>query len=164
MAEVFEIDNGGLTTVVARDTLTPLWSASVPPEAESLSVGAGDVGAGAVAFRRGRADVFAPMSPGVRQLVMTYVLPARAFPVSVPIQRATLVLEVLAEETRAHIEGARLAEVTPALLEGRTFRRFLARDVPANSVVRLDAPAPTVSRQREMLWLAAVLAVVMLGA
>jgi hypothetical protein len=164
IAEVFEIDNDSTMTVVARDSVTPLWSAYVPPEAESVSVAPGDVGAGALSFKRGRADVFAPISPGVRQLVLTYLLPVDAFPVAYPLQRPTAVLEVLVEESRATVEGARLGEVRAAAIEGRTFRRFLARDVPANAVVRLDAPTPSGGSQPAMRVLAVVIALIMIGA
>ena len=164
VAEIFELDNDGTTTVVSRDSVTPLWATYVPPDADSVRVAPGDVGAGAVALRKGRAEVFAPISPGVRQLVLTYVLPVDAFPVSWPVQRATAVLEVLVEETRARVEGARLGEVPSAAIEGRSFRRFLSRDVEPNAVVRVDAPAPGESRQPAMRVLAIVVALVMLVA
>jgi len=164
VAEVFELDNDGTVTIVARDSVTPLWSTLLPAEAESITVAPGDVGAGAVTIRTGRAGVFAPISPGVRQLVLTYLLPVDAFPVSYPVQRATTVLEVLVEEPRARVEGARLGEVASAVIEGRPFRRFLSRDVAANAVVRVDAPAPGGSGQGAMRVLAVVVALVMVGA
>jgi len=164
IAEVFELDNDGTSTIVARDSVTPLWSTSLPREADSVSVSQGDIGAGAVALRKGRADVYAPISPGVRQLVLTYLLPADAFPVSWPLQRATSVLEVLAEDPRARVEGARLTEVASAAIEGRPFRRFLARDVASNAVVRIDAPKPGGTNRSALRVLAFVIAAVMLGA
>jgi hypothetical protein len=163
VAEVFEIENEGTRTVVARDSITPLWTTTLPAEAESTSVAPGDVTAGAVAFRRGRAEIFAPMSPGVRQVVLTYLLPASAFPISRPIERQTSVLEVLLEEPRASAEGPRLAEVAPAAIEGRNFRRFLAQDVPASAVVRLNAPAPAAQNRSAMHVLAIVVALALLG-
>lgn len=163
IAEVFEIENEGTRTVVARDSVTPLWSSSLPVEAESASVAPGDVTAGAVAFRRGRAELFAPMSPGVRQVVFTYLVPARAFPISRSIDRPTSVVEVLLEEPRASVEGPRLAEVAPATIEGRTFRRFLAQDVPASAVIRLDAPPPVAQNRSAMHVLAVVVALALLG-
>lgn len=164
MAEIFELDNEGTTTVVARDSTSPLFSVSLPAEAESLSVGPGDIGAGAVVFSRGRAELYAPISPGVRQLALTYQLPVDAFPASFPVQRPTAVLEVLLEEPRAKVEGARLSEVAPALIDGRSFRRFLARDVPSSAVVRIDAPAPPGQGLPPMRVLAALVAVLMVGA
>jgi hypothetical protein len=164
IAEVFEIENEGTHTVVARDSTTPIWTTRLPAEAESVTVAPADIGAGAVAFRHGRAELFAPMSPGVRQLVLTYRLSTKAFPVSQPLERAVSVLEVLLEEPRAEVEGARLAEVAPASIDGRTFRRYLGRDVPASAVIRVKAPPPIARNQNAMRVLAVVLAVGMLAA
>jgi len=164
IAEVFELENDGTRTVVARDTTSPLWFTHLPAEAESARVAPGDVSAAAVLFRRGRAELYAPVSPGVRQLVLTYLLPANALPLSVPMERAVSVLEVLLEEPRASAEGARLAEVAPGVVDGRQFRRFLAQDVPASAVMRVTAPAPVGQNRSAMQVLAIVMALVMLVA
>jgi hypothetical protein len=164
IAEIFEIENQGTQTVVARDSITPLWTAHLPAAAESATVAPGDVAAGAVVIRRGRAEVFAPISPGVRQLVLTYLLPADAFPVSLPVGRTVSVLEVLLQDPRAAVEGARLNEVAPVTIDGRTFRRFLATDVPASAVMRIEAPPPVGQNQAPMRVLVIVLSAAMLGA
>ncbi|HEY8175974.1 MAG TPA: hypothetical protein VIF32_09795, partial [Gemmatimonadaceae bacterium] len=164
VAEVYEIENEGTRTVVARDSMTPLWSTHVPADAESLSVAPGDVTAGAVVFRPGRAEVYAPISPGVRQLVLTYLLPVKAFPLSQPVEHPVTVLEVLLEEPHADVEGARLKEVPPATIEGRTFRRFLGQDVPASAVIRVNAPPPVGQHRGTLRVLAIVTALAMIGA
>ena len=163
VAEVFEIDNEGSHTVVPRDSASPVWTVHVPAEAESVSVAPGDVAPGAVIVRRGRAELFAPMSPGMRQLVLTYLLPLKAFPLSLPLEHATSVLEVLLAEPHANVEGARLREVPPAQIEGRMFRRFLAQSAAANAVVRIDAPSPTGQNRWPMRVLAIVVALALLG-
>jgi hypothetical protein len=162
VAEVFEIENQGTRTIVARDSVTPLWSTVLPVQAESARVAPGDVTAGAVAFRNGRAEVFAPISPGIRQIVLTYLLPPKAFPLSAPMQRRVSVLEILLEEPRATVEGGRLAEIAAAPIDGRMFRRFLAQDVPASAVVKIGAPAPIEQNRSAMRVLATVVAVAML--
>ena len=164
VAEVFEVDNAGFHTIVARDSITPIWTTHLPVEADSISVGPGDVTVGAVVFRQSRAEVFAPISPGVRQLVITYLLPAKAFPLSHPIERPVAVLEVLLEEPTAAVEGARLAEVSPALIDGRQFRRYLATDVPANAVMIVTVPRAVGQNRAAMRVLAVVVALAMLGA
>jgi hypothetical protein len=162
VAEVFELENGGTRTVVARDSVTPLWSVALPRQADSASVAPGDVTAAAVAFRNGRAEVYAPVSPGVRQLVITYRLPADAMPLAVPVEHAVSVLEVLLEEPRASAEGARLAEVEPGVIDGRQFRRYLAQDVPPPAVMRISAPMPVEHNQSATKVLAGVIASAML--
>lgn len=163
IAEIFEIENTGVRTVTARDSIA-VWSTTLPDDADSVAVAPGDVSAGAVSFRRGRAELYAPLSPGVRQLVLTYSLPAESFPISLPVERATSVLEVLMEDPRGDVAGAGLAEVAAAAIEGRTFRRFTARDVPASAVVRVNAPAPARENRAALRVLLAVLAAAMICA
>ena len=164
VAEVFEIENPGFQTVVPRDSSSPVWSTTLPARAESVTVAPSDVSMTAVAIRNSRAEVFAPISPGVRQLVLTYQLPAAEFPLSLPAARDISVLEVLLEEPRAVVEGARLNEVAPAAIDQRMFRRFLAQDVPASAVMRVTAPEPVGQNRTAMLVLEIVVAAAMLSA
>jgi hypothetical protein len=101
----------------------------------------GDVSADAVVFAGGEVRVFAPFSPGLKQLAYSYQLGAAAFPLAVPIETSTQVLEVLVEDAAATVSGAKLAPVAPAALSGHNFRRFLAQDTPARSVVSLSLGA-----------------------
>ena len=162
VAEIFELENPGTHTVVARDSITPIWWTAIPPQAESASVAAGDISAGTVTFKAGRAELYAPLSPGVRQVALTYLLDAESFPLSVPMQRKAALLEVLLEEPRATVEGAKLTEVAPATIEGRQFRRFLAQDADANAVMRVTAPEPVQKTRRGLAWLGVGTAFVML--
>jgi hypothetical protein len=162
IAEIFEIENTGYRTIVARDSTTPAWYTMISAQAESASVAPGDLSTGAVAFRGGRAQVYAPISPGVRQIALTYLLPGDAFPLSLPMGRPVSVLEVLLEEPRAIVEGAGLSEVAPAAIDGRTFRRFLAQNVPPQAVMRVTAPPPIEQDLKALRWLAFGSAMVML--
>lgn len=164
VVEVFEIENEGVRTVVARDSTAPIWSIPLPAEASAVTVSQGDISAGAVSLVPGRAEIFAPISPGVRQLVLTYMVSTDAFPLSRPLGRPTTVLEVLLEEPRANVEGAQLREVASATIESRIFRRFLAQDTPASAVIRVSAPEPAAKNPAAMRVLAVVLALGMLGA
>jgi len=164
VVEIFDVVNGGAQTVVARDSTSPIWSTQLPVEAESASVAPGDIALGAVVMKSGRADVFAPFAPGARQLVLTYTLPASAFPWSMPIERAASVVEVLLEEPTATAEGARLVPTASASIEGRTFRRYLAQDVPANAVVRISVPGPVTSLRAIVQWFVALMLAAMIVA
>ena len=162
IAEIFEVENTGWRTVVARDSTLPVWSVILPPKAESASVAPGDLSVASVVFRNGRAEVFSPMSPGVRQLVITYSLPPDAFPLTVPVTRPVGVLEVLLEEPRADVQGGTLKEVAPAPIEGRMFRRFLAQGVPPSTVMRITAPPPVQQRRGAIVIVGVAATVVML--
>jgi hypothetical protein len=162
VAEVFELDNGGIRTVLPRDSTTPSWSVVIPERAESVHVAPGDLSAAATAIRNGRAELYAPISPGVRQLVLTYRLPPEAFPLARPLGSTVSVLEVLLEEPRAIVEGAGLAEVAPASIDQRMFRRFLAQDVSASGVMRVKAPPPVEQNKATVSILGVGTAVAML--
>lgn len=164
IAEIFEIENPGPRTTVARDTVTPLWATTIAAAAEDAKVAPGDIAAAAVVFRPGRAELFAPLSPGLRQVALTYSLPARRFPLSIPVERETSVLEVLLEDPRASVRGPGLAEVASATIDGRPFRRFLAQNVPRSAVIVVDVPAPPMDMTVALRALLITFAALMLAA
>jgi hypothetical protein len=92
-------------------------------------------------MRDGRVHLFAPVAPGLKQLSFRYELPRDAFPLTVPITEPVGVLEVVADDPGARVSGAALRERPPVRSEGRTFKRFLAQDVPRNAVVRIELTA-----------------------
>jgi hypothetical protein len=141
IGEVFDLQNDSTVTVIARDSVTPVWTTHIPSDAVAFQVnGSGEVAPGAVVRSGNTVGLFAPLSPGIRQFAFTYELPTKAFPLAVPIERPTGIVEVLVEEPTARVHGATLREVSPANTDGRTFRRFLGQDAPANSAVQIDVP------------------------
>lgn len=164
VAEVFELENDGKRTIVPRDATHPAWFIHFPAGAESLKVVSDDVSAGAVSLQRGRGEVYAPISPGVRQLVVTYRLPPGAFPLSLPMEQPVALLEVLTEEPRGVVEGATLAETSAAQIDGRLFRRYVAQNVAASAVVRVSVPAASEGSATASIVLALAMAAAMGGA
>lgn len=152
IGEVYDLENDSTVTAIARDSLSPVWSTHIPDRATGFQLNrAGDLAPGAVSVHGTTVGLFAPLSPGIRQVAFTYDLPASAFPLDIPIDRATGVLEVLVQEPRASVTGVRLRELAPVSTEGRTFRRMLAQDVAANAVLRVGVP-PVVTTQRERVY------------
>jgi hypothetical protein len=143
VTEVYELANDSSVTRISRasGTSDPVWTAKVPSVAKDFRVSQGDIPAAAVSFRDARVLVFAPIAPGLAQLVFTYSMPASSFPLSVPVQQPTQILEVLVEDEKGSVNGAKLKELNPVTLERRSFRRFLADDVPENAVSVIDLPA-----------------------
>ncbi len=152
IVEVFEVSNDSMVTKVGADSLTSVWSAPVPSGATHFRGRDGDVAASSLVLRDGRAQVLAAFGPGVKQLSYSYTLAAAAFPLAVPAERATSVLEVLVEEETARVSGAGVRAMEAARAQGRLFRRYLAQDVPAGDTVRVEVQATTAeTRSRWML-------------
>jgi hypothetical protein len=144
--EVFELSNDtSVTRVAPPDGST--WSGGIPASATAFHVGDGDISADAVTAKDARVDVVAPIAPGLKQLSFSYDLPAKAFPLSIPAEHHTDVLEVLIEDSLGVASGAGLAEVDPVNVDERHFRRFTSRDVAPSAVVRVViATPPRISR------------------
>jgi hypothetical protein len=143
--EVYEISNDSSVTLVSPDDAHPTWSTVIPGDATQFEVGQSEISPRAIRQEVGRVMAVAPFAPGLKQLSFGYRLPAKAFPLSVPLERDVTVLEVLLEEPAAHVEGAGLTAVAPVAIEGRRFNRFLAQDVKANAVFTVDTPPTIVS-------------------
>ena len=142
VAEVFDLGNSGTRTLISRDSLTPVWTTQLPAGAVSPGVSGGDIAPGAVTFKGTDVQLFAPVSPGVRQLAVGFQLPPSAFPLSVPITGGAGVLEVLLEEKSATPSLPGLAQQSSITAQGRTFKRYLAQNVPDGAVLRIDAGVP----------------------
>ena len=157
ITEVFELANdSSVTKVAGTGTEGAVWTTSFPDRASGFQVTQGDVPADAVQFSGGRALIYAPLAPGLKQIAISYTIPASAFPLRMPVLRDTQILEVLVEEEKGTVGGAKLKEVAPVALERRSFRRFLADDVPANEVSTIDLPAVTAARDIDPRYMVAL--------
>ena len=138
--EVYELSNDTSVTRVAGTPERATFTTPLPEGARDPVATDGDIPAEAVKFENGRAVVFAPIAPGVKQLSFHYRLPANKAPILFPVLAASTVLEVLVEDMQGSATGAKLKKMASVNLDGRPFRRFLAQDAPANSVVTVVAP------------------------
>ncbi|HYX81959.1 MAG TPA: hypothetical protein VE714_06165, partial [Gemmatimonadales bacterium] len=142
VVEIFELGNDSSVTLVSGGRNKPVWSARLPPGAVEPRVNpSGEIAPGAVSFAGDSVRLYAPLVPGARQLSYAYQLPRNAVPLTIPIVQPTSVLELLVEEPRAIVSGARLSEVAAATTAGRTFRRFLSQEAPVGSALRVEFPA-----------------------
>ncbi len=152
VGEVYDIQNDSTVTLVARDSLTPVWSAHVPEAATAFQLNtSGELAAGAISRRGTTVGLYVPLSPGIRQLAFTYELPASAFPLAIPVERPTGVFELLIQEPTARVEGPSLREMAPVSTDGRVFRRFLAEDLSASAVMRIEMPR-IIGAERERVY------------
>ena len=152
IGEVYDLENDSTVTLVARDSATPLWRASLPASAVAFQLNpSGDLAPGAITRQGSTVGLLAPLSPGIRQFAFTYELPSNAFPLRVSLERPTAILEILVQEPTARVQGPRLREGAPVSAEGRTFRRILGQDLPANAVVQIDVPR-VIGGEREKVY------------
>lgn len=135
--DVLEVENDTVVTRVAGASNRPTYSLLLPEGARNVRASQGEMGEGTVEIRNGRADLFAPLSPGLRQLVVTYELPPGVFPLAIPLERTVGVLEVLLEEPGATVAGGGLVSQGGVSVDGKTFTRYLGQNAPASAVLTL---------------------------
>ena len=166
VVEVYEISNDTTLTRISPDDAHPTWSALLPAGAEDFELAQADISPSSIHADSGRVSTVAPFAPGLKQISFAYRLPEAAFPLDIPLTDSVPVLEVLLEEPGAKVSGARLVQVAPAAIEGRTFNRFLAQDAPRNTVFTIVAPQPATPplSRRYQVALVAVTSILMLGA
>ncbi len=166
VVEVYDLVNDSSVTKIpsGNGSASSVWSAPLLPGATGAAAREGDFPAAAISFDEGHVSLFAPFAPGLKQLAFGYSLPAKQFPLNVPILEATGVFEVMLEEKSGTAAGGGLKEQQPVAVESRSFRRFLASDVPVNAVARIELPPPPAQTDpRYLVVLTFVLGAVMIA-
>ena len=134
--EVYELMNDSTFTVMGTES-NPVWRTPIPAGVTDLTINpAGDVSPAMTKVDGGWLEVFAPVSPGLRQVSFTYTLGADAFPLVLPVVDSASVFELLVQEQAAFVEGGGFTEVAGVVQEGIPFRRFLAQNVPPRATMR----------------------------
>jgi hypothetical protein len=162
IVEVYDISNDSTLTRVAKGE-TPAgatWQAHVVNGIGDFKVSQGDISAAAVSYANGVVSVFAPLAPGIKQLSFSYSLPAKSFPLKLPIETATGIYEILIEEKAGSVIAPHMKEMEPVTVDERNFRRFLGSDLPENSVAVIDLPAPPPTHSIDSRFLVAITLVI----
>ncbi|MBC7897025.1 MAG: hypothetical protein H7066_16520, partial [Cytophagaceae bacterium] len=162
IVEVYEVSNDTvLTRLGTRDR--PAFVARLPRGATKVRATQGDFTGDAVVTVPGGVGVVAPVAPGIRQLALSYALPPSAFPLDITLTDSSAVVEVLLEEPGGRATGDGLEALGAVTSEGRSFVRFLGRDLPLGNRIQVQVPAAVGGSVARWGWLA-VLALAALGA
>lgn len=164
VVEIFELSNDSSVTRVARADTGAVWKSVLLDGARDARVGQSDFSPEAVRFAGGRVRIFAPFAPGLKQLSFSYTVPADAKELSVLVAAPADVMEVLVEDPFGGAEGGGLVAAGPTTVSGRSFARFLGKDVSANAVVRVRVPSrgPVSDNQVRVLIIVAALGAALL--
>jgi hypothetical protein len=132
--EIIVLDNPGTLTRIAGDTNSPTWRARLPQGANQFQPGSGDFSPEALVASRGEVKLFAPVAPGEKRVIFSYLLPAAIRHLEIPVSDSIPTMNVLLEEASARVKGI-LVAADSEQVEGRTFYRWTG-DVVAGS--RID--------------------------
>lgn len=134
------INPSGLTRV-SSDSLRPTWGTPIPPDAQNVELAdarLSQFSPDALVFRRDSALLFAPISPGEKELMLQYRIPGELRRLAVPLTPSDSVV-VLLEEPSARVIAPPLSRTEAQLLEGRRFLRWAG---PVGGAVALEVAFP----------------------
>jgi hypothetical protein len=120
------LENSSERTRVASDSSRPSFGVPLPGDAQDVQLAdihLSQFSPDAVSFRRDSVMVFAPLSPGRKELVLQYRIPGSARRFEAPA-RGTDSVFVLLEDPGARIEEPRLTRASSQRVEGRAFTRW----------------------------------------
>ena len=125
--DLFVLRNPGDRTIVGRGTTGLTWSAPLPRGVTDVRLGSAgsEISADAVRFEPGQVRVIAPLSPGEKQLLLEYTIPASVRRLEFDaVTRDTV--QVVAEEQDASVDG--LARAADQVVDGRPYARWTGRN------------------------------------
>jgi hypothetical protein len=132
--DLIVLQNRGGVTLVASDSTQPSWRMRLPAGLAGFEVGDGEVSQAAVGLAGDTLTISSPFPPGERQLVVTYALPAGRDRYAVPLEGGADSVVILLEEPAARVTTPGFSAADSAVIEGRTYRRWIATGVPDGEV------------------------------
>ena len=163
--EILELENTGATTRITRDTMIATWAGRIPEGVANPQEGQGDLSPDAIVFRNDSVHVVGPIPPGpLKQLSYGYTVSHAVRTFTVPIDQATVELNLLVEDTTAAVTAPQLEALGVQELEGRRFAAYRAGPLAAGDAVTIALPRGAFRAQMLVPYVIALLAVVMVGA
>jgi len=140
--ELLVLQNSGGLTRIATDSLHPIWTERLPKDAIQVQIGDGDVSDASVAVIGDSIAVTAPIPPGQKQLLFTYVLPSNERQLDLTVSQPVTDLNIMLEDTTATLVSGPVVPRGKQVFQDAHFARFEGTNVPAGSrvVVRFAAP------------------------
>lgn len=155
--DLIVLQNRGDVTRVARDSTVPVWTMPLPKGIEDFTPGESEFSAAAVGHHGDSLTISAPLSPGDRQLMVTYTLPRGVKSVKVPFAAATDSVVFLLEEPTARVVTPGFVATDSQVIETRTYHRWVGA-LPAAGAVEVKFLVPGEGGKEATLALAALLA------
>ena len=133
--ELFVLRNEGSVTRVTGDTSDPVWEAALPPGVSEFEVGTADVSADAIYRRGDTVAVAAPIPPGERQILITYVLPRNRDEVTLPFDQVIRYVNVLVADSNATVAPPSFGFRGWETIETTPYQRFGSENVVAGGAL-----------------------------
>ncbi|NOT07363.1 MAG: hypothetical protein HOP28_04070 [Gemmatimonadales bacterium] len=149
--------NLGERTRTAPDSAHPSWALLLPADAQGVDLAdmrLSQFSPDALSFRRDSVLLFAPLSPGEKELLLQYRIPGEISKFRVPAGGVRDSVYVLLEEPSATVGQAGFVPLDSQTIEGRSFRRF-GGTLGGAAVLDISLPGRPLSSNQTLVLLVA---------
>ena len=163
IVDLFVIENPGVVARVGPDSLTPTWRAVLPGTATHRVPDTGsEISPQAVGFRGDTVLVFAPISPGPRQLLVEHTIPASQGRLLVPVGPDSVPIQMVTEEPGAMVTGGRMAKAESQTVDGRPLERWSGTPT-GGATIEVAFPGASGNERTMILLLVSLAAIGLIG-
>jgi hypothetical protein len=127
--ELIVLRNPGTRARVASDTTRPSWTGHLLRGATDAEIGESDVRHDAILHGGDSIAVLAPITPGEKQIVLTYLLPRGLAELTLPVDDSIGILGIMIADTLATVAPGRVTALGVTSFENVPYLRLEASDV-----------------------------------
>ena len=164
VVDLISLENLSVQTRIPGDQQRPTWLMPLDPSAVGFDIGASDFSPEAVFHRDGTVEVFGPIPPGTKELLLRYVLPPGTERWPIAVADTVRDLSILIEDGALRVVGPALEAPGPQVIGGRSFRTWRARPTAADTIIIVLPAGPPAGGTMALVALVGGLALVLVAA
>jgi hypothetical protein len=144
IVDLITLENRTTTTRVPGASQRPTWTTPLSSSVLGFDVGASDFSPEAVFQRDGTVEVFGPIPPGSKELLLRYLIPSGTARWPITVGDTVRDLSILIEDGALRVIGPALEAPGPQEIGGRSFRTWRARPTPGDSITVVFPAGPPI--------------------
>ena len=163
VVELLALRNDGPLTRVPADSAEAAWMWRIPDGVAGFAADEGELSAGAIDLHGDSVLVLAALPPGLREITVEYLLPARRAEARFPFDAGADAVNLLVEEADATLGlPPGLEPDSATVIEERRLRRW-AGTGPAGEAIAVSLPVPGRWGRRMLIALIALVALALIA-
>lgn len=162
--ELVVLENTASVTRVSSDSITPVWVGHIPAEAGQFQIGESEISGEAITLVGTAVGIIAPIPPGRRQIVYSYLLPRGIESVDYDLDQSVGDMNVLIDVRSSGRMSGDLDALGEQEIGAERYLHYEGANLAAGMSLELVFPGPPMETKDFIPWLVALGALLMLGA
>ncbi len=154
--EMVIVENVGALTRVSPDSVAPVWSTRIPSQAFQFQVGQSEINQLSITRRGNEVVVVAPLPPGRRQIVYSYMLPRTVESVDFEIDQPVSDINFLIDVRSFGVIKGEINSLGEQEIGNERYSHFQGSDLRAGTPLELAFPGAPTNPEDLVSWLVAL--------